>query len=174
MTSTTVAAVRGRRARWPVLLGLAFAVASGVGLATVFWTSGLVDGEYVAGLQGRLDTTQSAPGVALAMLVALGIGASMVVLRCGFPAVFAVPTILEREQHTAGRLRALIAFTLGGVIPLIIVGLLLGLAGDGVWELLSTPAIAHVVRHDHLLVTRCRGGRVRAQRVWPVAHARRV
>ena len=139
MASTTTAAARGRRVRWPVLLGLAFAVAAGVGLATVFWTSGLVDGEYIAGLQGRLDTTQSAPGVAVAMLVALGIGASMVVLPCGFPAVFAVPTILEREQHTAGRLRALLAFTLGGVIPLIIVGLLLGLAGDGVWELLSTP-----------------------------------
>ena len=123
----------------PAALGLLIAVASGVALATVFWTTGLVNGEYVASLQDRLDTAQSGPGVAVAMAIALAVGASMVVLPCGFPAVFAVPTILEREQQTAGRLRALTAFTLGGVIPLVVVGLLLGLAGDGVWELLSTP-----------------------------------
>ena len=123
----------------PAALRLLIAVASGVALATVFWTTGLVNGEYVASLQDRLDTAQSGPGVAVAMAIALAVGALMVVLPCGFPAVFAVPTILEREQQTAGRLRALTAFTLGGVIPLVVEGLLLGLAGDGVWELLSTP-----------------------------------
>ena len=139
MATAALDTTNDRRLRWSTLFGLAIALAVGVGLATVFWTTGLVDGEYIASLQDRLDTAQSGPGVAVAMLIALGIGASMVVLPCGFPAVFAVPTILEGEKHTMGRLRALTAFTLGGVVPLVVVGLLLGLAGNGVWELLSTP-----------------------------------
>ncbi len=139
MATAALNTTNDRRSRWPALLGLAIALAAGAGLATFFWTTDLVNGEYIAGLQSRLDTAQSGPGVAVAMAIALAIGASMVVLPCGFPAVFAVPTILEGERHTAGRLRALTAFTLGGVIPLAVAGLLLGLAGDSVWELLSTP-----------------------------------
>ncbi|MFQ5381962.1 MAG: hypothetical protein ACE5EF_10120, partial [Dehalococcoidia bacterium] len=127
------------RLRWPVLAGLVLALAGGGSLAAFFWTTGLVNGEYVAGLQGKLDTAQTGPGVAVAMIVALGIGASMVVLPCGFPAVFMIPAILEREERTVGRLRSLTAFALGGVIPLAVAGLLLGVAGDGIWELLSTP-----------------------------------
>ena len=112
---------------------------AGVGLATFLWTTGLIGGEYVADLQDKLDTAQTGPGVVVAMLIALGIGASMVALPCGFPAVFMVPAILEHEEHTAGRLRSLAAFAIGGVVPLAVAGLLLGLAGDGVWEPLSTP-----------------------------------
>ena len=112
MATAALGTTNDRRLRWSTFFGLAIALTVGVGLATVFWTTGLVDGEYIASLQDRLDTAQSGPGVAVAMLIALGIGASMVVLPCGFPAVFAVPTILEGEKHTAGRLRALTAFTL--------------------------------------------------------------
>lgn len=137
MTTTTV--MDGAGTQRPALIGLTVALAAGAGLATLFWTTGLVDGEYIGGLQDQLDTAQDGPGVAVAMAIALAIGASMVVLPCGFPAVFAVPTILEGELGAAGRLRALSAFTLGGVIPLAVAGLLLGLAGEGVWELLSTP-----------------------------------
>jgi len=125
--------------RWPAVLVLLVAAGVGTGLATIFWMTGLVDGEYVAGLQDKLDTAQTGPGVAVAALLALAIGASMVALPCGFPAVFMVPTILERSEHTAGRLRSLAAFALGGVLPLAVAGLALGLAGDGIWELLGTP-----------------------------------
>ena len=134
-TTETVEASTRRRA----ILGLAVALVAGVGLATLLWTTGVVDGAYVADLQDKLDTAQTGPGVVVAMLIALGIGALMVALPCGFPAVFLVPAILEHEETTAGRLRSLAAFAIGGVVPLAVVGLLLGLAGDGVWELLSTP-----------------------------------
>ena len=108
--------------RQRAMLGLAVALVAGVGLATLLWTTGLVDGEYVADLQDKLDTAQTGPGVVVAMLIALAIGASMVALPCGFPAVFMVPAILEHEEHTAGRLRSLAAFASGGVVPLAVAG----------------------------------------------------
>ena len=123
----------------PVLLGLLVALLAGAGLAAVFWTTGLVNGAYVAGLQDKFDTARTGPGIAVASLVALGIGASMVVLPCGFPAVFMVPTIPERSEHTAGRLRSLAAFAVGGVVPLVVAGVALGFAGNGILELLTTP-----------------------------------
>ncbi len=118
------------------MFGLALGLTGGIALATAFWTTGLVDGAYVADLQNRLDTAQTGPGLAIGVLIAFAVGASMVVLPCGFPAVFAVPAIVEREPNSRRRLRALAAFGLGGVLPLAVVGLALGLAGDAIWELL--------------------------------------
>ena len=126
------------RARRPAVLGLALALAGGIALATVFWTTSVLDPGAIADWQRSVTASRSGPAVALAMLVATGIGASMVVMPCGFPAVFAMPTILERESNTAGRLRALVAFAAGAVVPLAAAGLLLGLAGAGVWDLLSS------------------------------------
>ncbi len=126
-----------RRVPWPALAGLAIALVGGVAVASTFWMTDLLTAETIANWQQSVTAGRSGPAVAVAMLIALGIGASMVVLPCGFPAVFAVPTILEREQHTRGRLRALAAFTLGGMVPLAVAGLVLGLAGGGLWELLS-------------------------------------
>ena len=128
------AVTSGRR---PALLGLTIALAGGVGLATVFWTTDLLTADTIANWGSSVTASRSGPAVALAMAIALAVGASMVVLPCGFPAVFAVPTILEREEHTAGRLRALAAFAAGGVAPLAAAGVLFGLAGGGLWELLS-------------------------------------
>jgi cytochrome c biogenesis protein CcdA len=122
---------------WPALAGLAIALVAGVAVASTFWMTDLFTAETIANWQQSVTAGQSGPAVALAIVIALGIGASMVVLPCGFPAVFAVPTILEGEQHTRGRLRALAAFTLGGVVPLAVAGLVLGLAGGGLWELLG-------------------------------------
>ena len=126
------AAAVGAGVRRPALLGLAPALAGGIALATVFWTTSVLDAGAIADWQRSVTAGRTGPAVALAMLVATGIGASMVVMPCGFPAVFAMPTILERERTTAGRLRALVAFTAGAVVPLAVAGLLLGLAGAGV------------------------------------------
>ena len=131
MATATFDVGSGRRVPWPALAGLAIAVVAGVALASTFWMTDLLTAETIANWQQNITAGQSGPAVALAMMIALGIGASMVVLPCGFPAVFAVPTILEGEEHTAGRLRALTAFTLGGVIPLAVAGLVLGLASGG-------------------------------------------
>lgn len=137
MATKTLDVKSARRMPWPTLAGLAIALVAGVAVASTFWMTDLLTAETIANWQQSVIAGQSGPAVALAMVIALGIGASMVVMPCGFPAVFAIPTILEREQQTRGRLRALAAFTLGGVVPLAVAGLVLGLAGGGLWELLS-------------------------------------
>ncbi len=137
MATATLDVKSARRVPWRALAGLAIALVAGVAVASTFWMTDLLTAETIANWQQSVIAGQSGPAVALAMVIALGIGASMVVMPCGFPAVFAIPTILEREQQTRGRLRALAAFTLGGVVPLAVAGLVLGLAGGGLWELLS-------------------------------------
>jgi cytochrome c biogenesis protein CcdA len=137
VATATLDVKSARRVPWPALAGLAVALVAGVAVASTFWMTDLLTAETIANWQQSVTAGQSGPAVALAMVIALGIGASMVVMPCGFPAVFAIPTILEREQQTRGRLRALAAFTLGGVVPLAVAGLVLGLAGGGLWELLS-------------------------------------
>lgn len=120
--------------RPPLAIGIALTAAIGVALAAAFWYTGVIDGEFIAGWQDRVVGARSSPAVAAGMGLALVIGASMVVLPCGFPAVFLMPSILERESATAGRLRSLGAFTLGATIPLAAAGAILGLAGGGLWD----------------------------------------
>ena len=119
--------------------GLLIAAAVGVSLAVVVWEAGLVRGEFVGDWQDEVAGAHSGPALALAMGIAFIVGASMVVLPCGFPAVFAVPTALERATGTGGRLRTLAAFSAGGIVPLALLGAVLGLLGGGLWEGLSTP-----------------------------------
>ena len=137
MATATLEVKSARRVPWPALAGLAIALVAGVAVASTFWMTDLLTAETIANWQQSVTAGQSGPAVALAMVIALGIGASMVMLPCGFPAVFAIPTLLEREQQTRGRLRALAAFTLGGVVPLAVAGAVLGVGGDGLWALLS-------------------------------------
>ncbi len=136
-TPTGTAAAPASNSRRPAVVGLTIALVGGTGLATLFWTTDLLSAETIANWQQSVTAGRSGPAVALAMGLALAIGASMVVMPCGFPAVFAVPTILDGERTGAGRLRALAAFALGGVVPLVVAGLLLGLGGGGLWDLLS-------------------------------------
>ena len=111
------AAVLPRASRRRVL-GPAAAVALGVGLAALFWYTNVLDADFVARWGDEIVGARSAPGVAVAVGVAFVIGAAMVVLPCGFPAVLAVPSILERERSTPGRARALAAYAAGGALPL--------------------------------------------------------
>ena len=127
-----------RRPRISLVLVLTAAV--GVALAAAFYYTGVVNGEFVAGWQDRVVGARHGPAIAAGMGLALLIGASMVVLPCGFPAVFLMPSILEREESTPARLRSLTAFTLGATIPLAVAGAILGLAGGGLWEGLTGPS----------------------------------
>jgi cytochrome c biogenesis protein CcdA len=124
-------------ARRPVRFGLLLTAAIGVALAAVFFYTGLLDAEFAANWADQLVGARSGPAVAAAMGLALLIGAAMVVLPCGFPAVFLMPSILEREHSTPGRLRSLGAFALGATLPLAAAGAILGLAGGGLWDSLS-------------------------------------
>lgn len=127
------------------ILGLAIGAAVGLAAAAIFWETGLIRGETVAAWQDEFVAAQTGPGLVLAMALALVIGASMVVLPCGSPSVFAVPSLLQRADTTSGRFRALVAFTAGGVLPLAIVGAALGLTGAGLWEALSDGHTRQIV-----------------------------
>ena len=84
-----------------VILGLAIGAAVGLAAAAIFWETGLIRGETVAAWQDEFVAAQTGPGLVLAMALALVIGASMVVLPCGFPSVFAVPSLLQRADTTS-------------------------------------------------------------------------
>ena len=133
----STAPLRMPAGRSPLRIGLALTAAIGAALAALFWYTGLVDGEFVAGWQDQLTGARSGPAVVAGMGIALVIGASMVVLPCGFPAVFLMPSILEREHSAPGRLRSLAAFALGATLPLAAAGAILGVAGGGLWDSLS-------------------------------------
>ena len=133
---TTAALYPATKARRRAFLGLAFALTAG---ATLFWTTGLLTADTIADWQESVTAGRSGPAVVAAMAISLGIGASMVVMPCGFPAVFAIPTILGGEHSTAGRLRVLAAFAIGAVAPMAVAGLLLGVVGSGIWELIGSP-----------------------------------
>lgn len=117
----------------------------GAAMAIVFWETGLVDGDVVAEFQANLAGTNSGPAVPIAVVVALVVGASMVALPCGFPAVFAVPSALRDARTRSARLATLSAFALGAVVPLALAGAALGLAGDGLWRVLADEGARKLV-----------------------------
>jgi sulfite exporter TauE/SafE len=140
---TSLALLRNRRygvARWSLLI----AGVAGVSLAALFWYTGVLDADFVGRWQAEVTGARSGPGLAVAVALAFAVGASMVVLPCGFPAVFAVPSLLEREPSSRARLRSLVAFTVGGVLPLALAGALLGLLGGGLWDSLDSAGSRQV------------------------------
>ena len=126
------------------LVWLVAALALGTALAVASWQSGLIRGDVVAGWQAELTAATEGPALLFALGGALLIGSSMVVLPCGFPAVFAVPTLLEGRPTGRSRLATLAAFALGGIVPLAIGGALLGIAGQAWWELFADGAARKV------------------------------
>ena len=140
---TSLALLRNRRygvARWSLLI----AGVAGVSLAALFWYTGVLDADFVARWQAEVTGARSGPGLVVAVALAFTVGASMVVLPCGFPAVFAVPSLLERAPSSSARLRSLAAFTVGGVLPLAVAGALLGLLGGGLWDSLDSAGSRQV------------------------------
>ena len=140
---TSLALLRDRRyglARWSLLI----AGVAGVSLAALFWYTGVLDADFVGRWQAEVTSARSGPGLVVAGALAFLVGASMVVLPCGFPAVFAVPSLLEREHSSAARLRALAAFATGAVVPLAVAGALLGLVGGGLWDSLDSAGSRQV------------------------------
>ncbi len=127
-----------------VYAGLLIAAALGVSLAAVFWYTGVLNADFVARWQSEVASARSGPGLVVAVALAFVVGASMVVLPCGFPAVFAVPSLLEGERSSRARLRTLTAFAVGGALPLAAAGALLGLLGGGLWDSLGSAGSRQV------------------------------
>ncbi len=112
------------------------ALAAGAALALVSWQVGVLDTNIFGGVS---DSAVSAggPGSLVAIGAAFVIGAAMIVLPCGYPSVFVVPSILGSRKGLAQRGVLSGLFLLGSALPLAAVGVALGFAGEGVLDLLS-------------------------------------
>ena len=116
-----------------------FALAVGAALALISWQLGVLDGstDIFGGVTGSAASASN-PSAFVAVGLAFVIGASMIVLPCGFPSVFAVPSILNSRTGFPERSALMLVFLAASVLPLAAVGVGLGFAGDAVLGLLGT------------------------------------
>ncbi|MEE9202100.1 MAG: hypothetical protein V3U31_02760 [Dehalococcoidia bacterium] len=89
-------------------------------------------------LQNLLVSSPGSTQSLVAIAVAFAIGASMVVLPCGFPSVFMVPVILKSRPGLAQQVVLSVLFIAGGVLLLAAAGVVLSFFGVGILELVST------------------------------------
>ncbi len=118
-----------------------FALAVGAALAVASWQVGVLDGStnIFGGVSGSAASASS-PGTIVSIGAALIIGATMIVLPCGFPAVFAMPSILSSREGLPQRTSLSLVFLAASALPLAALGVGLGFAGDAVLGLLGTMA----------------------------------
>ena len=116
-----------------------FALAVGAALALISWQAGVLDGstDIFGGVSGSAAEASS-PGALIAVGAAFIIGATMIVLPCGFPSVFAMPSILNSRSGLHERTALSLVFLAASALPLAAVGVGLGFAGDAVLGLLDT------------------------------------
>ena len=112
------------------------ALAIGAALALISWPAGVLDTE-IFGFASGAAVSAGGPGSLVAIGAAFVIGATMIVLPCGFPSVFVVPSILGSRKGLAQRGVLSGLFLLGSALPLAAVGIGLGFAGSGVLNLLE-------------------------------------
>ncbi len=115
------------------------ALVVGAALALLSWQLGVLDGstDIFGGVTGSAASATN-PSAFVAVGLAFVIGASMIVLPCGFPSVFAVPSILNSRTGFPERTALMLVFLAASVLPLAAVGVGLGFAGDAVLGLLDT------------------------------------
>ena len=78
---------------------LLIALAVGVGLALLSSRVSALDISSLADLEELLTSSPTSAGSVAAVGIAFLIGASMVVLPCGFPSVFMVPSLLNSRPR---------------------------------------------------------------------------
>lgn len=115
-----------------------FLAALGIGaaLALISWQAGLLDTE-VFGFASGAAVEAGGPGSLVAIGAAFVIGATMIALPCGYPSVFVMPSILGAREGLAQRGTLILIFLAASALPLAAVGLGLGLAGEGILNLLE-------------------------------------
>lgn len=115
------------------------AAAVGVVLAVISRQAGILD---FAGFT-QFDTffSNASSAVSISTIgIAFVIGAIMVVLPCGFPSVFLVPSILNSRPKLVQRAVLGLFFLGGSALVLSVAGVVLSFFGTGILELLSTGA----------------------------------
>ena len=112
------------------------ALAVGVVLALVSWQAGVLDTE-VFGFISEDAVSAGGPGSLVAIGAAFVIGATMIVLPCGYPSVFVMPSILGSRKGLSQRAALSLLFLAASALPLAAVGLGLGFGGEAVLKLLD-------------------------------------
>ncbi len=112
------------------------ALAVGAALAIVSWQAGVLDTEVFGGLSGAAVDAGS-PGSLVAIGAAFVIGATMIVLPCGYPSVFIMPSVLGSRKGLSQRAVLSLLFLSASALPLAAVGFGLGFGGDAVLGLLD-------------------------------------
>ena len=117
--------------------GLALAV--GAVLALISWRAGLLEGstDIFGGISGAA-VSAGGPGALVAFGAAFIIGATMIVLPCGFPSVFAMPSILSSRKGLPQRTVLGLLFLAASALPLAALGVGLSFGGDAILGLLAT------------------------------------
>ena len=128
--TTSLWARMGQRGQFVV------ALAAGVVLALVSWQAGVLDTE-VFGFASGAAVDAGGPGSLVAIGAAFIIGATMIVLPCGYPSVFVMPSILGSRKGLSQRATLSLLFLAASALPLAAVGLGLGFGGEAVLELLD-------------------------------------
>ena len=116
-----------------------FAAAIGAALALISWQAGVLDGstDIFGGVTGSAASASN-PGALVAVGAAFIIGATMIVLPCGFPSVFAMPSILGSRKGLHQRAALSLVFVAASALPLAALGIGLGFGGDAILGLLDT------------------------------------
>ena len=114
-------------------------LAVGAAAALISWQAGVLD-DSTNVFSGISDSAVSAggPGAAIAFVAAFVIGATMIVLPCGLPSVFAMPSVLGSRKGLPQRTLLALLFLAASAIPLAILGVGLSFAGDSILDLLDT------------------------------------
>ena len=111
-------------------------LAVGVVLALVSWQAGVLDTE-IFGFASGAAVDAGGPGSLVAIGAAFVIGATMIVLPCGYPSVFVMPSLLGSRKGLSQRAVLSLLFVAASALPLAAVGLGLGFGGEVVLELLD-------------------------------------
>ena len=128
--TTSLWARMGQRGQFVVALAI------GAVLALVSWQAGVLDTE-IFGFASGAAVDAGGPGSLVAIGAAFVIGATMIVLPCGYPSVFVMPSILGSRNGLSQRVALSLLFLAASALPLAAVGLGLGFGGDAVLGLLD-------------------------------------
>jgi cytochrome c biogenesis protein CcdA len=113
------------------------ALAAGGALALISWQAGVLETNAFGGLRDSAAAS-GGPETLVSLGAAFVIGATMIVLPCGYPSVFVVPSILGSRNGLSQRGTLSVLFLAGSALPLAAFGVGLGFAGAGVLDLLDT------------------------------------
>ncbi len=109
------------------------AVAIGTALALISWKVGVLDGstDIFGGISGDAASASN-PGALVAVGLAFIIGVTMIFLPCGFPSVFAMPSILGSRKGLHQRATLSLVFVAASALPLVALGVGLAFGGDAI------------------------------------------